>query len=218
MKSAIVIGTGGHSRVVLSILSNVGAQVVGLVELGAIRMNEKILNLPVLGGVEVLNKFEGSYEIDVYIAVGDNIIRSFWFDSLKARNFSLPNLLSPHAIVDSNAQLGEANIICPRAYIGPEAKLGNNNLINTAAVIEHEVRVGSHCHLAPSSVVAGRSEVEDQTMLGAGSIVIESIRIAKFTMVAAGAVVISNIEIPGSTWIGVPARRLYLPLKRGIST
>jgi sugar O-acyltransferase (sialic acid O-acetyltransferase NeuD family) len=207
VKSAIVIGTGGHSRVVLALLAHLNIHVFGLVELGTLRKHEKILHLPVLGGVEVLDQFEGRDDINVYMAVGDNALRSNWFLSLKARQFSFPNLLSPHAIVDANAQLGEANIICPRAYIGPGAVLGDNNLINTAAIIEHEVRIGNHCHLASSAIVAGRSHIADLSMLGAGSIVIDSLRIAECTMVGAGAVVVRNIEEPGNTWLGVPATR-----------
>ena len=44
-------------------------------------------------------------------------------DNEKSMNILMPNLISPHALVDASTTLGEANIICARAFVGPQADL-----------------------------------------------------------------------------------------------
>lgn len=209
MRPSIILGAGGHCRVITSLLTaNNDANIIGILDLANYFSGEKILNIPVIGSVDYLVNLEDKSQIDVYLAIGDNKIRTFWYLKLKDLGFSLPNLISKSAIVEREASLGEANIICQCAYIGPEAILGNNNIVNTGAILEHEVKVGSHCHFAPSSVVAGRTSIGDQTFLGAGSVVINRIKIASQTVIGAGATVIRSIECSGGTFVGTPARLL----------
>jgi len=210
MKSALILGTGGHSRVIISILSAFREiEIIGVVELGKYHIGEKILDIPVLDSVhQVLEDFHDRDQVNIYLAIGDNELRRVWFHKMKELGFTLPNLVSGEALVDRHAMMGEGNIVCSRAFIGPGAVLGDNNLFNTASLIEHEVRVGSHCHFAPSSTVAGRSSIGDETFIGAGATIIDSIQIAGHTTIGAGAVVIKSIVIPGATFVGVPAKSL----------
>lgn len=206
---AIVLGTGGHSRVLISILSAIPeVEIAGVVDLGKLIPGEEILDVPVLGSVQVLDDIADRSETNIYLAIGDNALRRDWFHKLNAMGFALPNLVSGDAIVDRHARMGKGNVICPRAYIGPGAILGDNNLLNTASLIEHEVRVGSHCHFAPSSTVAGRTSIGDETLVGAGATIIDRIQIAGGTTIGAGAVVIRTIAHSGDTFVGVPARSL----------
>jgi sugar O-acyltransferase (sialic acid O-acetyltransferase NeuD family) len=210
MESALILGTGGHSRVIISMLSAVREMnMLGVIDLGEHIPGERILGVPVLGSVQMLDDFSGRDQINVYLAIGDNESRRNWFYKVKEMGFLLPNLISEKAVIDHHVQVGNGNIICPQAYIGPGAILGDNNLINTASLIEHEVRIGSHCHLAPSSTVAGRTAIGDETFIGAGATVIDQIQIAGSTKIGAGAVVIKTIERSGGTFVGVPAKCVH---------
>jgi UDP-N-acetylbacillosamine N-acetyltransferase len=209
MRQAIILGTGGHCRTVLSILLDVGSHnILSIMELAELRHGETILGIPVNAEVSSLNSFRGQSKIDVFLAIGDNTLRQEWWNKVSALNLSIPNLISPHAIVDHFAKLGTGNVICSKAFIGPECKIGNNTLINTGAVVEHEVEVGSHCHLGSSSTVAGRSRIKDNCFIGAGSTVIDNLTIASGTIIGAGATVISSINCSGGTYVGTPARLL----------
>jgi sugar O-acyltransferase (sialic acid O-acetyltransferase NeuD family) len=209
MKSALIIGTGGHSRVIISIISALREMdILGVVELGKYNPGEIILGVPVLGSVQVLENYPGRNQANIFLAIGDNKLRRFWFHKVKEMGFSLPNLVSGDALVDRHTKMGEGNVICSRAYIGPDAVLGDNNLINTGSIIEHEVQVGSHCHFAPASTIAGRTSIGDETFIGAGATIVDSIQIADLSIVGAGAVVIKSIDSSGTTFVGVPAKRL----------
>lgn len=208
MRQAIILGTGGHCRVVLSILLDVGRHhVLDIIELAELRHGETILGIPVNATVSSLDSFRGRPATDIFLAIGDNALRREWWHKIKGLDLPLPNLISPHAIVDRFAKLGDGNVICSKAFIGPECKIGNNNLINTGAIVEHEVQIGSHCHLSPASTVAGRSRIHDDCFVGAGATVIDNLSIATGTTLGAGAVLISGIEKSNGVYVGVPARR-----------
>ena len=206
-RRAFVVGTGGHARVILSILRDAAQHdVVGLVELGTVLPGESIMGLPVCGVADAIMELTADAAVDVFLAIGDNSTRRAWWERLMAKGMCLPNLVSPYAVVDPTAMLGSANVVCARAFVGPEAVLGDDNLVNTGAILEHEARIGSHCHFAPASTVSGRSTVGDGCFLGAGSTVIDRIGVASETIVGAGATIVRTIEEPGNTHVGTPGR------------
>ena len=209
MRQAIILGTGGHCRVVLSMLMDVGSHhILGIMELAELRPGETILGFPVNATMSDLNSFRAQSTVDVFLAIGDNALRREWWCRVIELNLPLPNLISPHAIVDRYAKLGAGNIICAKAFVGPECKVGNNNIINTGAILEHEVELGNHCHLSSNSIVAGRSCIHDHCFIGAGATIIDNLTIASKTTVGAGAVLINNVDQSSCVFVGVPAKNL----------
>jgi sugar O-acyltransferase (sialic acid O-acetyltransferase NeuD family) len=206
-KQAIVIGAGGNSRVILSILKTLNTHnILGILDLRDNNSGEIILGIPVIGSIDNIKDFDkNSHEI--FLAIGDNSMRRSIFKRLKRYNFSFPNLVSKYAIVDANSKMGEANIICPRVFVGPSSIIGDNNLINTGAIIEHEACIKNHCHLAPLSVVAGRSFINNECFIGASATIIDKISLSEKIVVGAGSTVINDISISG-TYVGSPVKLL----------
>ena len=208
MRQALVIGTGGHSRVVLSILMACQKHdIKAAVDLESPRLDEVIMGVSIIAYSNFLSEFSGRDDVDVFLAIGNNDLRRRWWEKVKALGFSTPNLISSNSFVDDCAVLGEANVICARAVVGPQAVLGNNNLINTAAIVEHEVSIKHHCHVAPSATIAGRSYIDSLCMIGAGATIINGVSMASETVIGAGATLIRTVREPGGVYIGVPAKR-----------
>ena len=204
-KQAIIIGSGGHSRAVLSILDSLNTHnVLGVLDLRVNGPSESILGVPVIGSIDKIEEFDNNI-VDIFLAIGDNSLRRLIFEKVKKYKFSLPSLISQYAIVDVNSDIGEGNIICPKAYIGPASIIGDNNIINTGAVIEHEVSIKDHCHFSPLSVVAGRSSVSNECFIGANATIIDKISIIEKVTIGAGSTVIENISKSG-TYVGSPAK------------
>ena len=207
-RRAIVLGAGGHCRVVLSILKAVdGHELLGIIDLGEPHIGEEIMGVAVIGTTASLETYRNHKDLDLFLCIGDNKLRKFWWQTAHSLGLLMPNLMSPHALIDPHALLGTANIICANAFIGPKALLGNNNLINTSAIVEHEARIGSHCHLAPAATLCGRSGLDDCCLVGAGATVIDFIQIAAEVTVGAGATVVSTITDTGGIYVGTPAKR-----------
>lgn len=205
-QKCLILGAGGQCRVILSLLQEGNARFlpVGVID-DVLHENEKVLSIPVLGGISWLEKYYEDGVRYIFLAIGDNVRRKSMFDLVKSVGFDCPNLISDKANVSGSAELGEANIICPFVNVGPQVKILDNNIINTHSTIEHEAVIRSHCHVAPMTVVSGRSQLGDFVFLGAGTTLIHKISIVAKTTVAAGSVVINDIEHPGYLYAGTPA-------------
>ena len=207
-QKCLIVGAGGQCRVILSLLQECNAVYlpIGIID-DVLHENEEVLSIPVLGGINLLEKYYQDGINDIFLAIGDNFKRKVIFDLVKSVGFDCPNLISDKANVSQSAELGEANIICPFVNVGPLTKMVNNNLINTHSTIEHDTSIQSHCHVAPMTVVSGSSLLGDFVFLGAGTTIIDKVSIVSKTLVAAGSVVINNIERSGYLYAGVPAVR-----------
>jgi len=210
VNSAIVIGTGGHSKAVISIIKTINFyNLKAILSLESASLENPILDIPVEGSVALIEKFiDKDCTNHFFLAIGNNQKRKEIYNLIKSMGGLMPDLQSPYAFVDESVTSLGANIICPFSFVGPQVKLGKNNLLNTGCIIEHECTLGSHLHCAPSSVLAGKVKIEDECFLGAGSTVIENITVSHNTIIGAGATVTKDILDNGNTYIGCPARKI----------
>jgi UDP-perosamine 4-acetyltransferase len=209
-RPCLLIGSGGHARVVLSILkeeSNKIHDVIGILDLQTPKKNEKYLDASVIDNVDAMEQFCGTVP-DIFLSIGDNAIRKKYFELGKSLGFIFPNLISEKAFISPEVILGQGNLICHNAYIGCGASVGDNNILNTSSILEHESCIGNHCHLAPASVICGRSRIDDQVFVGAAATIVDYIKIISNTVIGAGAVVVKDIETPFMVHMGVPAEQI----------
>lgn len=208
MRAAIIIGTGGHSRVIFSIIKRCNSHDIKVfVDLKIKSIDGQMLGVPVCGFDEYIGYVKDYDPPDFYLAIGNNALRKKWWQTLQNNGHRLPNLISPNCVVDPSAHLGLGNIVCAQSFIGPFAKLGNNNLINTGAVIDHESEISNNCHLAPNSTICGRVTIGEECLIGAGSIIIDGVNVHSKIIVGAGATVITDLTQEG-TYIGTPAKKI----------
>ena len=204
MENAVIIGVGGQSRVIISILRSICDETsIRLVDPDNRATDEIIM------GIEVENFFafdwSNSEHNNFYIALGDNKHRDNMRTQLSNKKLRMPSLISPSAIIDPTVVMGDSNVICALSFLGPNSGLGENNLINTGAIIEHEVKIGNSCHIAPNATLLGRSSIGNFCFLGSGSVVRENVSIQHEITLGAGAVILQNIEECACVYVGVPA-------------
>lgn len=191
MKNVYIIGAGGHSLVVNSILSkDKTINVMGYID----KEDENVMLEKV--------KSETAYAC---LAIGDNFVRAKEFVKINQMGIKIISAIHPSAIIDTDVILGEGLVICPGAIINTCANIGDNSIINTGATIDHECKIGKNCHIAPGSHLAGNVVVGDNVLIGIGVSIIPNIKIGKNSIVAAGAVVIN--DVPNDSIVaGVPAK------------
>ncbi len=199
-----LIGTGGHSRVLIDICKSLNIKIENLYENGLkiLEKNKKIEDIPILEfekNVELKNK-------NILLAIGDLYERSKLFNKYLIQN-KLLNLAHQQALISANLIQKLGNIICKGVIIGPNVILGNNNLINTGAIIDHEVIINDNCNIGPGSKIGGRTKIENNVNIGIGVTIIDKITIGNDVIVGAGSVVIDNL-LPNSTYVGVPAKKI----------
>ena len=200
----LIIGAGGHGRVVAALAKRVGYPVGGFLERAPKPMVE---GLPILGGDEYL---DANPTADICVAMG-LASRVSWqrrwelCKQVDALGSSVPQLIDPDATMASSVEIGRGTQVLMGARVQIGASIGEWCVVNTAAVIEHDCLIHSYTHVAPGAVLCGGVTVGEGTHVGAGSVIMEGVTIGSHATVGLGAVVIRDVA-DGQTVVGVPAR------------
>ncbi|MGY4761583.1 acetyltransferase [Paenibacillus caseinilyticus] len=204
----MVLGAGGHAKVVIDILrADPKIELVGCIDKDP--SLRSVARLPVLGDDSLLAGLHAQGIQHAFIAIGSNRVRQQLGQQLESLGFRLVSAISPFSWISDSAQLGDGVAVMPGAVINAEAKIGRLSIINTGATVDHECDIGEACHIAPGSALSGNVTVGKGTFLGTGTRVIDAIEIGPWAMVGAGSVV--TRPLPGRcTAVGVPCRVIKL--------
>lgn len=200
----VVIGAGGHGRVVAALAQRVGHPVKGFLERNA----EGIVGgFQILGGDEYLD-VTPTRDIPIAMGLGSRATRlRRWAlcEHIDKLGLSAPQLIDPDATLASSVEIGRGTQVLMGARVQDGASIGEWCIVNTAAVIEHDCRIQAHTHVAPGAILCGGVTLGEGTFIGAGSVVKEGVTIGSRVTVGLGAVVIRDVA-DGQTVVGVPAR------------
>jgi sugar O-acyltransferase (sialic acid O-acetyltransferase NeuD family) len=205
--NVIIVGAGGHGKVVLDILRHdPDVKFIGFIDDDVNSHDTIIDGAPVLGNFRALSGIIRRYKLDTAIvAVGHNKTRAQLFKKLKDLNLRLINAIHPAALVARDVEFGEGAVIAAGAIISTGTKIGNNVIINTGAIIDHDNVIEDHVHISPGASLAGRVTVKKYAHIGLGVSVESHVTIGENSTAGAGAVVLK--DIPGNAVVvGVPAR------------
>jgi sugar O-acyltransferase (sialic acid O-acetyltransferase NeuD family) len=201
----IVIGSGGHAKVVIeaALASQPGREIIVLDDADGTR-DRSVLGIRVLGGRGELDSLRGS---PVIVAVGGNEARADLVLWLRGQGHSLESVIHPKATVADSVKLGEGVFVSAGAIVIAEARIGHGAIINTGATVDHDCDIGEAAHIAPGVHLCGNVRVGARTLVGVGSSVRPGISIGDDVVIGAGSVVVHDLAGPG-TFAGAPARPL----------
>ena len=200
----VVLGSGGHAKVVLDILLDRGeVDLAGCVTADA--GISSLLGVPVLGADDALPGLLSSGVTHAFIAVGENRVRAKLQRRVQSLGFSLVNAISTHAVLSTRVKMGLGIVIMPGAVVNVDTIVGDGAIINTGATVDHDGHIGAFAHIGPGSSLAGNVTVGEGAFLGAGTTVIPQRSIGAWTTAGAGAVIVKDLP-DGVVAVGVPAR------------
>lgn len=205
----MVVGGGGHAKVVVSVLRKLGSYRI----LGYTDLNDRgaVLGARWLGSDDTLASLaRDSKSLHCALGLGQvglgNARRELW-ERLQPYRMMFPHLISPDAVVNSEVAVGQGTVVFDGAVVNPGVRLGSGVIVNTNSTIEHDVIVEDWVHIGPGATISGGSRIGAFSMIGAGAVVIEGRNIVDGCFVGAGATVISDLREPG-VYVGCPARRI----------
>lgn len=205
MKKIIVIGDGGHAKVVIDIIKDMNEfEIVGITSTSD---QTVFRGYPILGNDSILDKDE--YK-DCVLAMGlggfkDNIMREKVFNLIKSKGYCFANIIHPSAVISKTARFGEGIVVFPGVVINTDVEIGNNSIIATSSSIDHETIIGNHVLVSAGVTVGAYSVIKDGALLALGSKVISGITIGQNSLIAAGAVVTKHVE-DNKKVFGIPAK------------
>lgn len=199
MSEVLVVGAGGHARVVIATLRAAGMAVQGVLDDNAAAWGSTVLGCPVLGGLERLEE-PGQRAV---IAIGHNRARQTI--SLKHPEVEWVSAVHPSAVVDETARIGAGTVVFAGAVIQPNAVLGQHVIVNTGATVDHDCVLEDYVHIAPGCNLAGTVRLGQGAFLGVGSAAVPGVCVGAWTTVGAGGVVVKDLPA-GVVAVGVPAK------------
>lgn len=204
-KNVVIIGAGGHAKVIADIIKKSGDTIVGFLDDNKKIGEHIILNYKVIGNLAdriSISKSNPDYEF--IIAIGDNKKRE---EISHSPNLKFYTAIHPSAQIGLDVEIQEGTVIMANACINSSAKIGKHCIINTGAIIEHDNIIEDFVHISPNVALGGTVKIGKSTHVGIGSTIKNNITICENCKIGAGAVVVKNIEEEG-IYVGVPAERM----------
>jgi len=207
----VILGAGGHAKVVLEILRLVpGCEVVGLLDADPEKGGRLLLGAPILGQDDMLGELRRQGVAQAIVAIGDNHRRREAFLRARGQGFQLIQAVHPNAVISPSARLGGGTVAMAAAVVNAEAVIGENVILNTGSSVNHTCLVGDHANIAPGAHLAGEVCVAEGALIGLGASILPGVKVGEWAVVGAGAVVTDDVP-PRRRVAGVPARELDQP-------
>lgn len=194
-KKLIILGAGGHGRVVAETAEQLGYSVSFLDD-------TKSDNDKVIGKISDFNKYINGYSF--FVAIGNNELRKDLLTELSKSGAEIATLIHPKSAVSKNATIEKGTVVMAGAVVNSGSHIGEGCILNTSSSVDHDCNIAEFTHISVGAHLAGNVRIGEESFVCAGATVINNISICKKCIIGAGAVVIKDITESG-TYIGVPA-------------
>lgn len=199
MNRIIIIGCGGHGKVIADIAVKNGYKDISFIDDNT---KGECIGFPVIGTTNDIESFCDG-RTDFIIGIGNNYTRKFIAEKY---DINWTTLIHPSAQIAINVSVGKGTVVMAGAVINTCASIGKHCIINTGSIVEHDNKLGDYVHISPKGALGGTVKVGESTHIGIGAVVKNNIDICSNCVVGAGAVVVTNLAEQG-IYIGVPARK-----------
>jgi UDP-perosamine 4-acetyltransferase len=205
----ILLGAGGHAKVLLALALSAGHKVTGICDPHLAGTGVRVWRgIAVLGGDDALDELDPR----VYGLVNGigpmprQDDRRRIYEACREKGFMFPAMVHPFSWVAAGVRLLDGVQVMGGAVIQPDCSIGSNTTVNTGASIDHDCSIGAHVHVAPGATLCGGVSLADGVYVGAGATVIHGISVGSGAVVGAGVPCVRNVA-PGELLICAPVRR-----------
>ncbi len=170
MNKVIVVGAGGHAKVVADALLCTGEfELLGFAD------DNIAIGTKILGNHEVISTIDGflSWKNNVdflALGIGNLALRSKLVAQF-SYNFKWAAVIHPSAVVAKSAIIGEGVTILANAVIASQAEIDAFSIIDAGVIVDHECRIGKFAHICIGSLIGSNSSVSDNYKTELGQIV-----------------------------------------------
>jgi len=187
-KPLLLVGCGGHARALIDVVeSGKKWQIWGLVGTPE-EVGWRVFNYPVLGSNWDLPKLREKCP-NALLAIGQigaSVHRHRLAKQLKDLDFTIPILISNHAVISRHAKIGSGTTVGHGAIVNGGAQVGNHCILNSRALVEHDVLIGDFCHISTGALVNGGVKIGDGSFIGSGAMLREGLELPPNTVISAG--------------------------------
>lgn len=160
-KKLLIIGAGGHGKVVKEIAESLGYNDIAF-------LDDK--SNGAIGTIADSQKFVEEYQY-AFVGIGNNKFRGELLEKLEQEGFEIPILIHPSAYVSRSAVIGKGTVVEPMAIVNANSKIGAGCIISVGAIVDHDVVLEDCVHVNAGAICKAGSFVAKETKLEAGQVV-----------------------------------------------
>lgn len=201
---AILIGAGGHARVVASMARALNISIIGVCDPALADQGQTNWNgLAVLGADSALGGYNPAQHV---LLNGIGMLPSVTtrrdvHQKFQGIGWQFVTLVHPTAWVAPDVVLGVDIQVMAGAIIQPGSVLADGVIVNTRVSVDHDCSIGKHSHIAPGATLCGAITAGQGVFVGAGATVLSSINLGSGAIISAGSTITRNVAA-GTTCFG----------------
>lgn len=161
-RSLLIIGAGGHGRVVAEIAQDCGYKKIAFLD-----DNSK----DAIGKINEMQKFVSLYK-EAFVAIGNNKVRGEILTQLKETGYEMPVLIHPTAYISKSAIIKPGTVVEPKAIVNTNAAIEEGCIISVGAIVDHDTQLEKYVHVNAGAIVKAGAIIEAYRKLEAGEVVL----------------------------------------------
>ena len=200
MNRLIIIGAGGHGRVVADNALKNGYTEISFIDDHAVG---DCVGFPIIGTFSEIEKLNDG-KTDFIIGIGNNATRKMISERYDVH---WVKLIHPSAQIGINVLIGVGTVVMAGVVVNACTTIGKHCIINTRAVVEHDNVIEDYVHVSPNATLGGTVRIGENSHIGIGSVIRNNTDVCADCVIGAGTVVVKDV-VESGTYVGVPARRM----------
>lgn len=206
-KPVIVIGAGGHAKVVGATLVAAGYSVAAYYDDDERKWGTRIDGIEIVGPIADAAHGPAARAV---IALGDNHARQRIVEAL---DLDWVTVIHPFSSIAPGVPFGVGTVVFAGTVVQPGSSVGDHVILNSRSGVDHDVVVENLVHVATAHLAGGSSAAEG-SFLGLSSTILPGLQVGAWATVGAGSLVRFDVK-PGTTVFGNPAREIVAPRPHG---
>lgn len=159
-KSLLIIGAGGHGRVVKEVAEALGYEKIAFLDDNSVEA---------IGKIADSKSFVQEYQA-AFVGIGNNKLRNELLQRLEQEGFVIPSLLHPTTYISKTAVIGKGTVVEPKAIVNANSRVGLGCIISVGAIVDHDVVLEACVHVNAGAICKAGSFAYAFTKIDSGEI------------------------------------------------
>lgn len=161
IKSLLILGAGGHGKVVKEIAEALGYTKIAFLDDNSIES---------IGKIADSKAFVDEYN-EAFVGIGNNKFRDELLKRLEQEGFNIPVLIHPTVYVSKSAVIGKGTVVEPMAIVNANSRIGTGCIIAVGSIVDHDAVLEDCVHVNTGAICKAGSFVSKETRIDAGQVV-----------------------------------------------